>query len=138
MTVLVGCSTFERDWNAVAELASTHATADAGITGRWRGIWRSDANGHHGGLRCIITTTDDGGLHARYHATYARVLTFEYDMPMTVEHDGATSRFAADADLGWLAGGRYEYVGTVVGDAFHATYESAKDHGIFKLRRAQP
>ena len=130
---LAGCSTFERDWKALA--GQPAATAEGGLEGRWAGTWTSDANGHSGGLRCIITRDEHDTLRARYHATYGCCFTFEYDMPMTARREGEALRFAAEADLGWLAGGRYEYDGTVVGDEFTSTYTSKSDHGMFRMTR---
>jgi hypothetical protein len=133
LLLLAGCSTFERDWAAMAPTSNGEAT----IEGRWSGTWRSDVNGHHGGLRCIIRPANDGSLQARYRATWGWGFTFEYTVPMSAEPDGDGWRFAAEADLGWLAGGRYEYAGSVTGDAFISTYRCARDHGTFQLRRAE-
>ncbi|MCZ6835030.1 MAG: hypothetical protein O7G85_04580 [Planctomycetota bacterium] len=148
---LGGCSTFNRDWNALEqppelppELGHESASLQTpdeqpvqpdGIEGRWEGTWSSEANGHHGGLRCIISRDDQETLIARYHATYGWCFTFEYSMPMEVDESGETIRFSAQADLGWLAGGQYEYEGTIIGDAFSSTYECKRDHGIFEMKR---
>ena len=139
-----GCSTFNHDWKLLASEPLTPEPDDphAGLLGRWQGEWRSDSNGHHGGLRCIIErdATDEhtGDLHARFRATYGWCFVFEYAMPMEAEVEGDSYRFSASADLGWLAGGVYQYNGTVEGDAFHATYESRGDHGVFEMTRVSP
>jgi len=145
LPALGGCSSFNRDWNRMERIAlaetepmQTPSGPLAGMLGRWQGEWRSDANGHHGKLRCIITRGDGADLHARYRARYGWFFTFDYDMPMAVEHHGATYHFSASADLGWLAGGEYQYDGTVTGDTFHATYESSGDHGTFEMTRVVP
>jgi hypothetical protein len=130
---MAGCSTFERDWNAM----STDPAGEVGMEGRWEGTWQSDENGHNGGLRCIITADEDDTLTARYHATYGSIFTFEYEMPMVVRREGDVYHFAAEADLGWLAGGVYEYAGTVHGDAFESTYDCKRDHGTFRMERAR-
>jgi hypothetical protein len=129
--LLAACSTFERDWDAHVPAQETASGAE----GRWSGIWASTASGHSGGLRCILHEDEAGTLHARYRATYARVLTFEYTVPMTLLREGDTYRFSGAADLGWLAGGRYEYEGTVVGDRFESTYRCESDRGVFRMRR---
>jgi hypothetical protein len=129
---LGGCSTFDRDWEAMAQ-----TPAGAGIEGRWSGIWYSAANGHSGGLRCMLTADESGTLTARYRATYAGFLSFEYTMPMAVREEDGAYHFAAEADLGWLAGGRYEYAGTVAGDEFTSTYDCDRDHGTFRMTRVR-
>ena len=58
-------------------------------------------------------------------------------MPMEVVADGDVYRFSAEADLGWLAGGRYEYDGSVDGDNFRSTYKSKSDYGTFKMARVK-
>lgn len=136
---LTGCSTFNRDWKtrAVEPTPALPPAPATGLEGRWKGTWHSDATGHEGELRCIITREVNESLHARYHAKYGGFLTFEYDMPMSVRQEGDTYHFSAQADLGWLAGGKYEYAGTVVGDDFTSTYKSKSDHGTFRMRRIE-
>ncbi len=142
---LTGCSTFNRDWKAITlEPAPPPAPPPAsppapapGMEGRWKGIWHSDTSGHDGELRCIIARLDDQSLHARYRAKYGGFLTFEYDMDMSVRQEGDTYQFAAQADLGWLAGGLYEYTGTVRGDTFEAIYTSKGDNGTFRMQRVK-
>ena len=126
-----GCSTFERDWQAAAgELTATNR-----LTGRWQGQWRSETSGHTGNLRCIITTRPDATYHARYHATYARILTFEYAVPFSPVEDNGQQSFTGEADLGFLSGGVYQYEATVNGDDYHSTYRSKHDHGVFEMTR---
>lgn len=129
--ILGGCSTFDRDWEAMAQ--SDNATA--GLEGRWNGTWLSDANGHTGGLRCILSKDEEGTLQARYHATWACCFTFEYSVPITATQEGDTYRFLGEADLGWLAGGLYVYEGDVTGDQFSSTYRCERDHGTFQMIR---
>ncbi len=136
--MVAGCSTFERDWDALGQTPAVETSVETGLAGHWDGTWLSDANGHGGGLRCIIAPDESGTLIARYHATYSGFLTFEYDMPMSVQKNGDTFRFSAEADLGWLAGGLYEYAGTVVGDEFKSTYKSKGDNGTFRMQRVRP
>lgn len=129
--VLVGCSTFERDWKRAvsAELPSD------GILGRWQGRWLSDANGHNGRLRCIVRPDAEGRPVARFHAKYQRILSFGYTVVLEVQQTNQTHLFRGAADLGWAAGGEYHYEGTVSDGKFAATYSSKQDHGIFEMER---
>ena len=143
MICLGGCSTFQRDWETQTSLTATEDApkkeppSGEGLLGRWKGSWYSDTTGHDGALRCIITRQEDDSLHARYHAIYGGMLTFEYDMPMTVRQEGDVFHFSAQHDLGWLAGGMYTYDGTVVGDEFMSTYSSKGDNGTFEMQRME-
>jgi hypothetical protein len=134
---LAGCSSFERDWKALGQEAEPAPEPEAGVEGRWDGTWLSDVNGHSGRLRCIVATDEAGTTRARYHATYAGFLTFRYTVPMDVRREGDVWHFSSEADLGWFAGGRYEYEGTIAGDEFRSTYRSAHDHGTFDMRRVR-
>ena len=125
------CSTFDDDWKAAEHFAT-------GIEGRWEGTWSSDANGHHGGLRCLVTRRPDQGFDARYAATYSDwcgTLNFEYTVPMTVEPGPDGWKLHGSADLGWIAGGVYEYDGLATLARFFCNYQADGDHGVFQLER---
>ncbi|MDA0323056.1 MAG: hypothetical protein O2923_10130 [Verrucomicrobia bacterium] len=124
-----GCSTFNRDWRHHADAAHDE------LAGLWQGSWQSDANGHHGGLRCIISPMQDSRLETRYRATYMGILRFEYSLPVDVEGSAGAYSFTGQADLGALAGGVYTYSGGVTGTSFRANYQCERDHGTFRMQR---
>lgn len=135
LLLLQGCSSFERDWKTIATGAAIEGRATTGaMNGRWAGTWESGGN-HGGGLRCIITTDDEGVVRAHYKAEYGNIFRFEYTLPMVVTVDGETCHFTGEADLGFLAGGRYTYEGTVIGDAFTSSYDSRVYTGTFDMQR---
>ena len=133
--VVTGCSTFNREWRhtANAALGGSHDPVEA-MLGRWEGTWKSDANGHHGRLRCIITKKEDG-LRARFHATFWKILTFTYAVPLKAEPRDGQAHFSGEANLGWYAGGRYQYEGIASATNFNSTYRCKSDHGIFQMLR---
>src|SRR4030095_1735842 len=104
-----GCSTFNYDWN----IAAKQPTPLNDMQGRWEGKWLSEANGHNGKLRCLLTRLDDTQYKARYRATYGKVFRFSYDAYVTVEQSNESFKFQGDTDLGSLAGGVYHYEGVV-------------------------
>ena len=133
-----GCaSEFDKAWNAAAERPAEVND----ITGRWKGRWKSEASGHGGGLRAVVTRADQQTYQAHFHATYAAVFQFEYKMTMNAQPQGATApatdglRFTGEADLGGAAGGLYQYDGHVTADRFHCTYKSKNDRGYFEMTR---
>ena len=105
--LLIGCTTFNRDWKR----AGLTENAVEGIEGRWEGRWVSDVNGHNGALRCLISKEPDGAYRTRFHAKYRRILSFGYTVMMDVRQENLFSTFQGSADLGWYAGGEYQYVG---------------------------
>ena len=127
-----GCSSFQREWKQAA------AGPPAGLEGRWSGVWRSDANGHTGQLRCLVTRAEDGAYRARFHARYEKIFTFGYTVALQVRQPGDHFQFTGDANLGWYAGGVYHYEGTASATNFLATYRCPRDHGTFTLARPAP
>ncbi|MBI2946717.1 MAG: hypothetical protein HYY23_03665 [Verrucomicrobia bacterium] len=128
---VAGCSTFHRDWkNAATQPAHTNE-----ISGRWEGRWQSEANGHAGRLRCLITKLDGGQYSARFHANYYQILNFGYTVTLQAHPAADTFQFKGEADLGRLAGGKYTYEGQATPTNFFSTYRAARDHGTFRMTR---
>lgn len=127
-----GCSSFDSEWKA----ASAIPAAEGDITGKWEGNWRSDQSGNSGGLRCVISRIDRKTFRAHFDATYAGALHFAYVANLTGKsaEDGYTY-FEGDANLGMLAGGKYQYSGRADENEFHSTYRSESDRGQFSMTR---
>ena len=132
LVFLAGCSSFDHDWDAAAGVKPAGPTD---ITGRWQGTWASDADGHTGGLRCLITQTNEHLYHARYAATYGGMLHFNYEMDLTADQKFDWVTFDGSADLGALAGGEYQYEGRANSEKFYARYRSDEDRGQFNMTR---
>ncbi len=124
-----GCSSFNRDWN------SAMRREHEGVAGCWLGTWTSETNGHHGGLRCILTPRAENMYDARFRATYCGVIPFEQSVVLTGADSGGLWRFRGEKDLGWVAGGLYEYAGEASQQKFMARYTSEKDRGVFEMTR---
>lgn len=131
VALLSGCSGFGREWRAAAKLP----TPTNDIAGRWEGRWVSDANGHHGKLRCVMTREAGDACRARFHATYAGIFSFGYTATLQVTNEATGFRLRGEADLGKLAGGVYHYDGIASPTNFNSTYRCAVDHGRFEMAR---
>ena len=132
LSLLVGCSSYEAKWKAAADRP---VSADS-IEGPWEGTWASDADGHAGGLRCVLTRTGPDTYQADYHATYWKVFGFGYSMPLRADQwEGQQVVFEGAADLGWLAGGDYHYEGQADPAEFFCEYRSKYDFGTFRMKR---
>lgn len=132
--VASGCSSFNRGWKK----AASAPTPTDSIAGRWEGTWRSDVNGHNGGLRCLMTPSTNGLFSARFHATYKLwflPVSGSYTVPLSARANGGQWEFVGDADLGWYAGGHYRYRGNASDTNFFSTYDSKHDRGVFEMRR---
>jgi hypothetical protein len=126
------CTHFEREW----QQASGIETAD--LEGSWQGEWVSDANGHRGQLKCVLTRSDAQHYRACFHATYAKLLRVCYCVPLAGAKSAGRFRLQGETDLGKLAGGVYRYEGEASGEEFLVTYRCRYDRGIFRLRRRRP
>ena len=129
-----GCSSFDRKWKAAA---ATAPPTDS-IEGRWSGHWRSDVNDHNGKLRCIMTRLSPELYEARFHAKYAKILSFSYTARLNAQPgEGDQVVFQGESDLGWYAGGVYQYDGWATPEKFFCTYKSKHDHGKFEMTRPE-
>jgi len=140
--LLVGCSSFERDWRASGrrpELRS-FARGDA-FAGRWEGRWTSASHrlgsGYAGGrLRCLLARIDERRYEARFKANWM-IFTSSYRTIFDVERRGPVLQLDGQHRLSAMFGGVYHYRGRVTPQHFKATYDSSYDRGTFDLRRAE-
>jgi hypothetical protein len=131
MLWLCGCS-FNKEWKAAV---SSPVPANS-IEGPWTGEWRSDRNGHHGALRCIVAKNPDATYRARFRATYWKIARFTYTATLNgVETNGVTA-LKGEANLGKLVG-VYKYDGSATPEEFRSTYSSKHDKGEFQMARPE-
>ena len=129
---LCGCSSFNREWKSAAPASSPPLVS---IDGAWAGEWRSDKNGHHGSLRCVITRQSESLYAAHFRAKYWKIFQYTYPAVLHGTEFRGVATLKGEADLGFFAGGVYQYEATVTPTEFHATYTSKYDHGKFEMAR---
>ncbi len=130
LITLSGCSTFHHEWKQ----AATQPTTDD-ITGRWQGTWKSEATGHHGTLRCVVSKESPERYRFLYRATWKKIFHGTYTVFEDVRHEGNVFKMHGGADLGKMYGGRYEYDGEATPPNFFSRYRSRDDHGTFQMTR---
>ena len=108
--------------------------SEGSIAGRWEGTWESEANGHHGQLRCLMTRENDSLWKARFRATFEGVLHFGYTARLEMQPHDIGWEFNGEADLGKF-GGVYYYEGRATVTNMVSIYKSENDHGRFALGR---
>lgn len=129
-----GCSTFNKEWKtALAEPPPTTS-----ISGPWEGRWVSDKNGHTGKVRGILRQTNSEEYDAYFHATFWKIFSASYRVPLTFEEQGERVLLSGEADLGLLSGGAYRYEAEATPSTFFSTYKSKYDHGTFEMKRPTP
>jgi len=131
LLLATGCSSFRSDWHD----AACFDCQTVGLEGRWEGTWCSHVNGHHGKLKAIITKQSENCYYAQFRATYAKVLPFGFDTPLSVTESDGIYHLEGQADLGWLAGGTFNCCGSANACELESGYCAPNDHGAFSLRR---
>jgi hypothetical protein len=131
LPLLAGCSSFHREWKAVAN----QPTPTADISGRWEGTWQNSNNTHRDKMRAILSKVADGEYRARFYAHYLKILHFSYATTFKGTWTGDEFVFHGEEDLGKLAGGLYKYDGRISPTNFYSTYDSKYDVGTFTLKR---
>jgi hypothetical protein len=130
---LTGCSTFNKEWKAATAVPPPANS----IEGPWIGEWRSDKNGHHGALRCVVSKTSDTAYRAHYRAKFWKIFRFTYIATLNGRETNGITKLQGQANLGKLAGGIYKYDATVTSTQFQSSYSSKYDHGKFQMLRPQ-
>jgi hypothetical protein len=134
LVLSTGCSSFHKEW----KVATKSPVPANSIDGPWTGEWRSERNGHHGTLRCVMTKTSDTTYRAHFRAHFFKIFRYTYAATLTgCETNGAVA-LQGEADLGKLAGGVYKYDGRVTSIEFRSTYTSKHDHGNYQMSRPVP
>jgi hypothetical protein len=123
---------FNRRWKAPAP----PPTAAHGLQGRWEGEWVSEANGHRGALRCLLTRNKPGDYEAVFYAVYCGALRVSYTVPLRGQMNGGKLTMDGEMDIGRLAGGLYSYKGEADEKEFNCAYRCKYDHGTFHLKPA--
>jgi hypothetical protein len=127
------CRDFHEHWRDAVDPPDPHS-----VSGRWHGEWVSSVTGHRGPLRCVMIAVREDRWKARFHASYSRVFRACYVTELHATRLGP-NRFAlrGSNDLGWMAGGVYEYDGEASGAELMCRYKSGFDNGEFRLRRGR-
>lgn len=131
--LLVGCSTYQRDFQqSLKEQPSPATTA----LGPWVGEWRSEMNGHHGPLWCVIEAHGEREHAFRYRAGWGVLRFGDYTHRVPTRSDGAGGLiFKGRMDLPGGAG-VHHVEGRVTPESFDARYRSDRgDHGTMSLKR---
>jgi len=79
------------------------------VAGRWDGRWLSEANGHHGNLRCLMTRESEERCQARFSRDVRRRLSFQLHRAADLAAARRRVGTQREANLGKLAGGAYYY-----------------------------
>jgi hypothetical protein len=114
-------------------LLASSAAAQPPVGGRWVGEWASDANGHRGPLRVVVTPAGDG-FDVRFSGRFAKVIPFAYRQHLTaVGASGDAVFLTADRRLPLF--GTFHLDATLTPTAFDARYAAGRETGRFTLRR---
>ena len=137
LSSLISCSSFQKEWRTAVATQTESPSTD--LQGPWEGEWISEASGHRGALRCVVSQNASKPGHYDFHY-WAKWSFFsgDFEALYPVKPDGEDRwTFHGDTDLGKL-GGVYSHQGHATSTQFHADYTSTKnDRGTFSMRRPQ-
>ena len=106
-----------------------------GLAGRWVGEWISEANGHHGELKCVLEPVSPIVYRAHFYASFGKVFRVGYATDLKSEQSSERILLKGEEDLGALAGGIYRCEGEMSGNQLQCRYSCKYDHGVFRLQR---
>ena len=131
----VGCSMFPGEEKPGPAVANPSARPVDLMAGHWEGTWSNTSDSMGGRLTCRITPLEAGrDYQAEFHAVFAKVLTYDSTVTLTVQREGATWKFHGEKDLG-LMGGVFTYDGHTDGREFYSTYDSRLNKGAYRMTR---
>jgi hypothetical protein len=105
------------------------------MAGSWEGTWANEDGDMGGALTCQVTPLGGDQYETKFHAVFAKVLTYDMDVTLIVKRDGPVWSFHGQKDLGLLGGGLYTYDGHTDGQEFFSKYDSQANKGTYKLMR---
>ncbi len=131
---LCQCSTYQSAWRE----AAAKPVQSSGLEGAYEGKWVSEATGHEGKLRCVISKPEDAAANTYDFHYWAKwgLLSGDFKTPQTVTRIGNIWHTSGAMDLGSL-GGVYEQEAMVADGNFESQYTSSKgDRGTMSMTRA--
>lgn len=128
-----GCSGFDKNWKE----AGQQDFPESQLSGRWLGSWTSEADGHSGELRCLITDLNGGAYRASFRSKFGGIFRFDHTVTLYAVNLRGMWTFEGSEDLGMFAGGVYNYKGKAGSNKFFATYKSRGDNGSFEMYRVK-
>ena len=133
LVAFTGCSQYSRDFRSGVAAWSNSANS---ATGPWEGEWRSEVNGHHGPLWCLVERMDAEHHTFRYRAGWGVMSFGDYVHVASTEPDGRGGiLFSGEMEL---PGGFGTYLvdGRVTPRRFAARFRSDRgDRGVMEISR---
>ncbi|MEN8773351.1 MAG: hypothetical protein ABF379_16735 [Akkermansiaceae bacterium] len=129
--LLASCSSYQRDFRN-ASITKPSPTP----TGTWKGTWKSEVNGHHGPLWCIITKDENSldSYNFRYRAGWGVLQFGDYTHRIsTKKQDGAlplNHSMTLPKNFG-----TYRIKGQVSSTKFECRFQGNGDKGTISLQR---
>lgn len=128
-----GCSRFDKNWKE----AGQQDFPESGLAGRWMGTWTSEADGHSGELKCLVTDLNGGAYQAAFRSKFGGIFRFDHTTTLYAVNLRGMWTFEGSEDLGLFAGGLYTYKGKAGSNKFFSTYKSRNDEGSFEMYRVK-
>ncbi|YCM46232.1 hypothetical protein V2O64_09390 [Verrucomicrobiaceae bacterium 227] len=133
LSLLVSCSGYQRDFKSAASEFQPAKTPE----GPWKGTWRSEVNGHHGPLWCLVSNDHMAPKiwHFRYRAGWGVLQFGDYTHSVETKlKTGGTLPLDSAMTLPKNFG-TYAVKGQLTPTQFSVRYEGSGDRGTMTLTR---
>lgn len=132
--LLASCSSYQHDFAAATK--EFQSLSKITPTGPWEGTWKSEVNGHHGPLWCMITKAEisPDTYNFRYRAGWGVLQFGDYTHPITTKKKDGTL-FLNDSMTLPNNFGTYRVKGQVDPTKFECRFQGNGDKGTMILQR---
>lgn len=129
--LLASCSSYQKDFRNTS-LTKPSPTP----TGAWKGTWKSEVNGHHGPLWCLVSQApnDPHLWDFRYRAGWGILQFGDYTHRIRTTKKNNTLSLNHSMTLPKNFG-TYRVIGKVTPSEFTTTYQGSGDKGTMTLTR---
>ena len=135
LLLLISCSGYQRDFHR----ATQEFQQNQSPKGPWNGTWKSEVNGHHGPLWCLVSQDPNSQQtwHFRYRAGWGLLKFGDYTHRVTtsLRPNGSLPLNASMTLPSNL--GTYTVKGQITPTEFTVRYEGNHDKGTMTLTRPQ-
>ncbi len=134
---LASCSSYQGDFRAATKKFKETSKPASTLSGPWKGTWKSEANGHHGPLWCMVSqdAKDPSLWNFRYRAGWGIFKFGDYThqvktQPTLSGNMPVRGKMTLPNNFG-----TYAVEGSINRDRFNLRYKGNGDKGTMALTR---
>ncbi len=136
--LLASCSSYSGDFGAETKKFNQSTKPASTPSGPWKGTWKSEVNGHHGPLWCVVSQdkVDPSLWNFRYRAGWGILKFGDYTHQLQANLDRRTSNLPLKGKMTLPKNfGTYAIEGVASPINFNVRYHGNGDKGTMTLTR---